>query len=58
VTATHTGEGLRLAPTNRPVEFTGIGIAKVADGKMVEVWNEWDFLKMYAQLDALSLNLQ
>ena len=57
-TATHTGEGLRLTPTNRTVEFTGIGIATVADGKMVEVWNEWDFLKMYAQLDAVSLNLK
>jgi predicted ester cyclase len=58
VRATHTGEGLRLTPTNRAVEFTGMGIARVADGKMVEVWNEWDFLKMYAQLDALSLNLK
>ena len=58
VTGTHTGEGLRLAPANRPVEFTGTGIARIADGKMVEVWNERDFLKMYTRLDVLSLNLK
>ena len=58
VRGTHTGEGLGIAPTNREVEFTGMGIGTVRDGKFVEVWNEVDFMKMYSQLGALSLNQQ
>jgi len=54
---THTGEGLGLPPTNKPVEFTGMGICTVRDGKFVEVWNEVDFLKLYSQIDALTFNL-
>ena len=58
VSATHEGEGLGVAPTNQPVEFTGMTIVKVKDGKIVEAWNEFDFMKMYSQVGALTLNLQ
>ncbi len=58
VLATHAGEGLGVAPTNQPVEFTGLAIVKIKDGKIVEAWNEFDFMKMYSQLGALKLNLQ
>jgi predicted ester cyclase len=58
VSATHAGEGLRIAPTNQPVEFTGLAIVKIKDGKIVEAWNEFDFMKMYSQVGALTLNLQ
>lgn len=58
VTGTHTGEGLGLAPTNQPLEFTGMTIVRIEDGKIAEAWNEFDFMKMYSQLGALSLNLQ
>jgi steroid delta-isomerase-like uncharacterized protein len=58
VRGTHTGEGLPIAPTNKKVEFTGIGMCVFKDGKFVEVWNEFDFMKMYAQLGVLTLNLQ
>lgn len=58
VSATHTGEGLGIAPTNQPLEFTGITIVKLKDGKIVEAWNEFDFMKMYSQVGALTLNLQ
>lgn len=58
VRATHTGEGLGVVPTNQPIEFTGMTIVKVKDGKIVEAWNEFDFMKMYSQVGALTLNLQ
>ena len=37
------------APTGRPVDFTGTGIARVAGGKVVETRESWDFLSMMAQ---------
>jgi steroid delta-isomerase-like uncharacterized protein len=55
VTATHTGEGLGIAPTNKRVEFTGITIVRVEDGRIVEAWNEFDFMKMFNQLGAFML---
>lgn len=58
VRATHTGEGLGVLPSDQPVEFTGMTIVKLKDGKIVEAWNEFDFMKMYSQVGALSLNLQ
>ena len=58
VSATHEGAGLGVAPTNQPVEFTGMTMVRIKDGKIVEAWNEFDFMKMYSQLGALTLNLQ
>lgn len=58
VTGSHTGEGIGLTPTNQPVEFTGMVIVRVVDGKIVEAWNEFDFMKMYTQVGALKLDLK
>jgi steroid delta-isomerase-like uncharacterized protein len=58
VTGTHRGEGVGLAPTNQPVEFTGMLIVRVKDDKIAEAWNEFNFMQMYTQLGALTLNLQ
>jgi steroid delta-isomerase-like uncharacterized protein len=58
VRATHAGDGLGVAATNNPVEFTGLTIVRLKDGKIVEAWNEFDFMKMYGQVGALTLNLQ
>lgn len=58
VRATHEGEGIGVAPTNQPIEFTGVAIVRIKDGKIVEAWNEFDFMKMYSQVGALTLNLQ
>jgi predicted ester cyclase len=54
VSGTHGGEGIGLMPTNRQVEFTGVAIVRVMDGKILEAWNEFDFLKMYTQLGAVN----
>ncbi|HYN84473.1 MAG TPA: ester cyclase [Pyrinomonadaceae bacterium] len=56
VRATHRSDTLGFAATGRPVEFTGMTFARVADGQIVEAWNNFDFMAMYAQLGALRLD--
>jgi predicted ester cyclase len=58
VSAVHEGEGIGLSPTNQPIEFTGICMIRVKDGKIAESWNAFDFMTMYSQLGVLTLNLQ
>lgn len=58
VTGSHDGHGIGVSPTNQPVEFTGMTIVRVKDGKIVEAWNEFNFMEMYKQVGALTLNLQ
>jgi len=36
--------------TSREVSFTGLAVGRFKDGKLVESWNNFDFLKMYQQL--------
>lgn len=50
VTATHTGDGLGVPATNKPIEFWGFTLARVVDGQLVEGWNSFDFLAMYEQI--------
>jgi steroid delta-isomerase-like uncharacterized protein len=50
VRGTHRGEGVGIAPTDRPVEFTGMTIVRVKDGQIVEAWNNFDFMAMFQQL--------
>jgi steroid delta-isomerase-like uncharacterized protein len=50
VRGTHTGEGIGIAATNRPVEFTGMTLVRVKDGKIAEAWNNFDFMGMFQQL--------
>lgn len=53
VRATHQGEGLGVAATNKPVEITGMSIVRIKDGKIVEGWNNFDFMKLYQQIGAI-----
>ena len=53
VKATHTGDGFGLKATHKTTEFDGIGIGRVKDGKFVETWNNYDFMKMYKQLGVI-----
>jgi len=50
VRATHKGDGLGFAATQKPVEITGILIARIKRGKIVESWNNFDFLSLNRQL--------
>ena len=49
----HTGKELGFEATNAPVEFGGVAIVRIKDGKIVEAWNHFDFLEMRTQLGVL-----
>jgi len=36
--------------TGKEVSFTGLCVGRYNDGKLIEGWNNFDFLKMYQQL--------
>lgn len=49
-TGTHKKEFHGIAPTNRKVEFTGIVIYRIQDGKITECWDEIDFARLWKQI--------
>jgi steroid delta-isomerase-like uncharacterized protein len=49
----HGGDSLGFKATQAPVEFTGIAIVRVQDGKFVEAWNNFDFMTMNKQLGVI-----
>ena len=49
----HTGDHLGIAATDTPVDFTGITIVRIEDGKIVEAWNNFDFMRMNKQIGVL-----
>ena len=51
----HRGDTLGFKATDSPVEFDGICIVRISDGKIVEAWNNFDFMSMFQQLGALRL---
>lgn len=53
VRAVHAGDHLGFAATQKPMEITGISIVRIKDGKIVEGWNNFDFMSMFKQLGAL-----
>ena len=46
----HTGDGLNISPTDMTVHTTGITIMRVAGGKLIEGWQNWDMLGMMQQI--------
>ncbi len=48
----HLGRFMGVEPTGRPVSLRGIGISRLADGKVVEGWEEWDTASLVHQLGA------
>lgn len=50
VRGTHEGNLAEIGATKNPIDFTGIAIVRIEDGKIVEAWNNFDFLKMNQQL--------
>ena len=55
MTGTNTGSCMGIPPTGKHVSFTGIYIARIEDGKIVEHWGEEDSVSLLQQLGALSL---
>ena len=50
---THKGEFMGVAATGKPVVMTGIGINRIAGGKIAEEWCEMDMMAMMQQLGAI-----
>ena len=51
-TATHRGEGLGVAPTNRKVSFRGITWLEFRAGRFVRGWDSWNLGGLIAELQA------
>ena len=51
MTGTHTGNFYGIPSTGNHVEFSGIFIARIANGKIVEHWGEEDSFSLLKQLD-------
>jgi steroid delta-isomerase-like uncharacterized protein len=51
VSARHTGEGLGKPAKGRNVNFTGMSIVRIKDGKIAEAWNNIDFAIMLQQME-------
>ena len=52
---TNTGSFMGIPSTGKHVSFTGIYIARIANGKIVEHWGEEDGVSLLHQLGVLSL---
>lgn len=50
VNGTHTGESEGILPTNKRMTLWGIGIDRIAGGKVVESWERYDTLDWMKQL--------
>ena len=50
----HQGDGMGFKATQKNVEFTGMCFARVQGGRIVEAWNNFDFLTMHTQLGTLA----
>ena len=53
VRAKHEGEFLGRSATQSPVDFTGIAIVRIENGKIVEAWNNFDFMSLHKQVGLL-----
>ncbi len=53
VRGTHEGELMGMPPTGNPVEFTETHISRIAGGKIVERWGQWDAMGIMQQIGAI-----
>jgi predicted ester cyclase len=49
----HTGEIMGIAPTGKDAMVSGLTLSRVADGKIVEEWTNWDTLGMLQQIGGI-----
>ncbi len=54
----HQGEFMGVSPTGNQVAMSGIDIFRIADGKIVELWNQEDVLGMMQQMGAIPVTGQ
>lgn len=48
----HLGDSLGIAATGAEIKVNGIGLARIEDGKLVEIWDSWDKLSMFQHIEA------
>lgn len=53
MSGTHTGTFMGIPATGKHVEFTGMYIARIANGKIAEHWGEEDGVSLLTQLGAM-----
>lgn len=51
-TMRHAGPGLGIEATGAEIKLRGMGIARIAGGKVQETWDNWDRMTMFEQIDA------
>ena len=49
----HAGDHLGVTATNAQIDFTGMTLMRIKDGKIVEGWNTFDFMRMNRQIGAI-----
>lgn len=54
-TGTNDGPYHDIPPTGRRMSWTGTVVDRVADGRIVETWGNWDLLGMLQQLGAVEM---
>ena len=53
VRARHSGDHLGIAASQAPVDFTGMVVLRIQDDKIIEAWNNFDFMRMNKQVGLL-----
>ena len=53
VTGTHAGDHLGAPATQKRIDMWGMGMARIANDRIVEGWNSWDFMTLYQQVGML-----
>ena len=53
VRGNHKGNFQGIAASQSPIEFTGMTFVRIADGKIVEAWNNFDFTTLNKQVGLL-----
>jgi predicted ester cyclase len=51
--ATHRGDYMGIAPSGKEVEFTGISVYRIEEGKIAESWSVEDQLGLMRQIGAI-----
>jgi steroid delta-isomerase-like uncharacterized protein len=52
-TGTHQSDLFGIDPTGEVFVAEGINVFSIADGRIAEVWSEWDTLRMARELDVI-----
>ena len=47
----HTGSGLGMAPTQKTLATTGMTMVRIANGRFVAGWQNWDMLGLMQQIN-------